>query len=147
MGAVASRRRRAMYWVCAFDRTQLLAVMGRLPAVRCDRVRVGEIFANLISNAIKYNDSAEKMVEIGCETALGPPVFFVRDNGIGIAPKHFARIFQIFRRLHARDQYGGGTGAGLTIAKKAVERHGGRIWVESASGAGSTFRFTLAPQG
>lgn len=121
-----------------------IRVLGRMPEIECDRVRIGEIFSNLISNAIKYNDHEEKLIEIGCDTTLDPPVFFVRDNGIGIQAKHFARIFQIFRRLHGRDDYGGGTGAGLTITKKAIERHGGRIWVESVPGQGSTFHFTLA---
>lgn len=131
----------------AFDLRALgatVSVTGRLPEIDCDRVRVGEIFGNLISNGIKYNDRAEKLIEIGCDTTVCPPVFFVRDNGIGIHPRHFTRIFQIFRRLHGRDDYGGGTGAGLTITKKAIERHGGRIWVESVPGEGSTFRFTLA---
>ncbi|WPL17307.1 Phytochrome-like protein cph1 [Thiorhodovibrio winogradskyi] len=120
-------------------------MLGRLPVVECDRVRVGEIFTNLISNALKYNDREEKRVDIGCDASADPPVFFVRDNGIGIAVRQYARIFQIFRRLHPRDAYGGGTGAGLTITKKAIERHGGQIWLESVPGRGSTFFFTLAP--
>ncbi len=115
-----------------------------LPVVRCDRMRVEMIFHNLILNAVKYNRQPVKRVEIGCDTAVDPPVFFVKDNGIGIAPDQCELIFQLFRRLHGRDEYGGGTGAGLTIAKKAVKRHGGRIWVESAEGRGSTFHFTLA---
>jgi PAS domain S-box-containing protein len=118
-----------------------------LPAVTCDRVRVGEVFHNLITNAIKYNDKPQKWVEVGVrEGAGGAPAFYVRDNGIGIAPKHHEAIFRIFKRLHGRDKYGGGTGAGLTIVKKIVERHGGRIWVESAVGGGTTFLFTLGPE-
>ncbi len=133
-----------------------------LPTVRCDRVRVGEIFGNLISNAIKYNDKEERWIEIGTlpaarsapadlegtsaglPAAVAPPVFYVRDNGIGIPEKHHEAVFRIFKRLHSRDRYGGGTGAGLTIVKKLVERHHGRIWLESAPGAGTTFYFTLA---
>ncbi|WP_295459079.1 ATP-binding protein [uncultured Thiodictyon sp.] len=92
-----------------------------LPVLRCDRIRVAEILSNLISNAVKYNDKADKQVVIGCDTTRDPPVIYVGDNGIGIAPKHFARIFQIFRRLHGRDAYGGGAGAGLTITRKAIE--------------------------
>jgi len=116
-----------------------------LPTVYCDRVQVGEVFNNLIANAIKYNDKPEKSIEIGYIEAASPtPVtFYVRDNGIGIREKHFEAIFRIFKRLHGPSKYGGGTGAGLTIAKKIVERHGGKIWVESTYGEGSTFYFTL----
>jgi PAS domain S-box-containing protein len=122
-------------------------VPARLPSVQADRVHMGEIFNNLIVNAIKYNDKVVKWVEIGCEPAreehAQQPVFYVRDNGIGIAPQHHEAIFRIFRRLHGREEYGGGTGAGLTIVRKIVERHGGRIWLVSQPGAGSTFYFTL----
>jgi light-regulated signal transduction histidine kinase (bacteriophytochrome) len=112
--------------------------------VRADRVRVGEIFHNLIVNAMKYNDKPEKHVEVGWrEDPGGPPVFYVRDNGIGIPEKHHDAVFRIFKRLHGRDKFGGGTGAGLTIVKKIVERHHGRIWVESSAGQGTTFYFTL----
>jgi light-regulated signal transduction histidine kinase (bacteriophytochrome) len=115
-----------------------------LPTVRADRARVGEIFQNLIVNAMKYNDKPEKWVEIGwLENVGGPPVFYVRDNGIGIPEKHQEAVFRIFKRLHGRDKYGGGTGAGLTIAKKIVERHHGRIWLDSSAGSGTTFYFTL----
>ncbi|MBR8838950.1 MAG: GAF domain-containing protein [Stigonema ocellatum SAG 48.90 = DSM 106950] len=120
-----------------------------LPMVQCDRAQVNELFSNLISNAIKYNDKAHKWVEIGFVAGNGknfylhPPTFYVRDNGIGIAQEYLERIFQIFRRLHGRDEFGGGTGAGLTIARKIAERHGGRIWVESTPTEGSTFYFTL----
>jgi PAS domain S-box-containing protein len=118
----------------------------RLPTVRCDRVRLGEVFHNLITNAVKYNDKPEKWVEVGYrDGGDGPPVFYVKDNGIGILAKHHDAIFRIFKRLHGRDKFGGGTGAGLTIVKKIVERHGGRIWVESAVGEGTTFYFTLGP--
>jgi chemotaxis family two-component system sensor kinase Cph1 len=115
-----------------------------LPTVYCDRVQVGEVFNNLIANSIKYNDKAEKMIEIGyIDESLAPITFYVRDNGIGIKEKHFDSIFRIFKRLHGPSKYGGGTGAGLTITKKIVERHGGKIWVESTYGEGSTFYFTL----
>lgn len=130
-----------------------------LPMIKCDRAQVNELFTNLISNAIKYNDKPEKWVEIGfisdtkdLEETLSPvpnssiPIFYIRDNGIGIQKVHHEKIFQIFRRLHGRDEYGGGTGAGLTIARKIVERHGGRIWVESQPHQGSTFYFTLSAE-
>jgi PAS domain S-box-containing protein len=131
-----------------------------LPTMRCDKARVGEIFGNLITNAMKYNDKSEKWIEIGYIAGQAPGdqrtraggstpqvqaarVFYVRDNGIGIPEKHHETIFHIFKRLHARDKYGGGTGVGLSIVKKIVERHGGDIWVESISGEGTTFYFTL----
>lgn len=130
-----------------------------LPTVNCDRTQVSELFTNLISNGIKYNQKPEKIIEIGYITPQENPkiiktpenlpnsdlpiVFYVRDNGIGIRKKHLESIFRIFKRLHGQNKYGGGTGAGLTIAKKIVERHGGEIWVESIYREGSTFYFTL----
>ncbi len=132
----------------------LLNVPQIFPEVYCDSIRIGEIFRNLITNAMKYNDKAEKWIEIGffdgADTGpvpnghpKGVPIFYVKDNGVGIREKHFQSIFRIFKRLHGRDKFGGGTGAGLTITKKLVERHGGRLWIESTFGEGSTFFFTL----
>ena len=121
----------------------------RLPTINCDRIRVREIFSNLVSNALKYNSGTDqRRIEIGWTSsdAIGTPTFYVRDNGIGIDPIQHRRIFEIFRRLHGRDAYGGGTGVGLTIVRRLAERHGGRVWVESALGQGSTFYFTLAPE-
>lgn len=122
-----------------------LRVPRLLPTVRADRARVGEIFYNLIVNAMKYNDKERKWIEVGfLDVPEGSsPVFYIRDNGIGIQEKHFDSVFRIFKRLHGRDKYGGGTGAGLTIVKKIVERHSGKIWVESTYGEGTTFYFTL----
>lgn len=117
-----------------------------LPTLRCDEARVAEIFRNLLTNAMKYNDKAEKWIEIGYVTPKDEPVaFYVRDNGIGIPEKHQDNIFRIFKRLHGRNKFGGGTGAGLTIIKKMIERHGGTIWVESTVGEGTTFWFMLEP--
>jgi light-regulated signal transduction histidine kinase (bacteriophytochrome) len=120
-----------------------------LPVVRCDRVRIAEVFRNLISNALKYNDKPERWIEVG--EAQPPPAggghtLYVRDNGIGIPEKHLESVFRIFKRLHPRDKYGGGTGAGLTIVKKILQRHGGRVWVDSRVGEGSTFYFTVPGQ-
>ena len=129
-----------------------------IPSIQGDYSQINELFTNLISNAIKYNNKPEKWVEIGfldrldreypemiANSAEAPArTFYIRDNGIGIPPEHLDKIFQIFRRLHGRDEFGGGTGAGLTIARKIVERHGGRIWVESTPTQGSTFYFTLS---
>ena len=131
-----------------------------LPVAHCDRVRVREVFSNLISNAAKYNDKAQPWVEVGyidaddeAPAAARPAsepaqarhdtLFYVRDNGIGIDARCKDRVFEIFKRLHAQDAYGGGSGAGLTIARKMVEQHGGRIWFDSQPGQGSTFYFTL----
>ncbi len=123
-----------------------------LPNLRCDEARVGEIFRNLITNAMKYNDKKDKWIEIGfClqedepthPTSPAPAVFYVRDNGIGIPPQHQEGIFRIFKRLHGRDKFGRGTGAGLTISKKIIDRHHGKIWLDSTVGEGTTFWFTL----
>ncbi len=135
-------------------------ILTPLPTLRCDRVRIGEVLRNLITNAMKYNDKPQKWIEIGAASVSGPkeesqtggptlysapPItaLYVRDNGIGIREKHYGSIFRIFKRLHAREQFGGGTGVGLTIVKKIIERHGGRIWIESRYGEGTTFYFTL----
>ncbi|MBD2496018.1 ATP-binding protein [Nostoc sp. FACHB-280] len=123
-----------------------------LPAVQCDPVLVNEVFTNLIINALKYNNKPEPFIEIGFITQQESdkiqkftlfPVFYVKDNGIGIQPHHYQTIFRLFKRLHSQEKYGGGTGAGLAISKKIVELHGGQIWVESSMGKGSTFYFTL----
>ena len=119
-------------------------ISSPLPYVLCDPIRTAAVFQNLICNGIKYNDQAEKRIEIGC--LEGPAItLFVRDNGIGIPPQHQEGIFTIFLRLHAREAYGGGSGAGLTIARKHIEKHGGRLWLESIPNQGSTFFFTLEP--
>lgn len=118
-----------------------------LPVVPCDRTQAELLFTNLVTNAVKYNDKPDKRVEIGYKEPVdGPdrrPVLYVRDNGIGIPEKHRHAVFRMFKRLHGRDKYGGGTGAGLAFTKKIVERHGGSIWVDSTPGEGSTFYFTL----
>ena len=127
------------------DSVQVRRPQG-LPSVRGDRAQLTEVMVNLLSNAIKYNDKAEKWVEIGVQKpdASGEPsVYFVRDNGIGIDPGYYDTIFSIFRRLHPQEEFGGGMGVGLTVVKKIIEHHGGRVWVESAPGTGSTFYFTL----
>lgn len=114
-----------------------------LPQSYCDRARIGEVFQNLLTNALKYNDKPHRWVEIGAFEKDAETIFYVEDNGIGIEEKHFVRVFQIFRRLHSQEKFGGGTGAGMTICQKIIERHGGRIWIESSPGIGSRFCFTL----
>lgn len=119
-------------------------IRNALPPIQADEKQIIKIFQNLIANAIKYNDKKDKWVEIGFSTVEKKPiVFYVQDNGIGIDSKFFDSIFKIFKRLHPRDKFGGGSGAGLTIVKKIVERHGGKIWLESTQGVGTTFYFTL----
>ncbi|MDX8379135.1 MAG: ATP-binding protein [Gallionella sp.] len=117
--------------------------VGHLGHAKGDATLIGEIFQNLISNSVKYNDKPDKWVEIGCKEQDTLPVYYVRDNGIGIAPQHQDSVFRIFKRLHEQNKYGGGTGAGLTIVKKIIERHGGRIWLESKLDLGTTFYFTM----
>lgn len=114
-----------------------------LPVVPCDPLLTQDLFRNLISNGLKYNLDPAPRVEVAASPGERCPVFRVRDNGIGIPPERQEEIFTIFRRLHGRDEYGGGTGAGLAIARKIVRRHGGWLWLESAPGAGTTFYFTL----
>jgi PAS domain S-box-containing protein len=121
-----------------------VTVPEKLPRLFCDQVRVRAVFHNLITNGVKYNDNAEKRIAVTwAEDAEGEIVFGVSDNGIGIPEKHHEKVFGIFKRLHAGDKYGGGTGAGLAIVKKIVEQHRGRIWLESEPGQGTTFHFTL----
>ncbi len=121
-----------------------VAIPATLPTVRGDRVQLEEAYTNLISNAIKYNDKLAKRIEIGWKKSRDGQVLFVTDNGIGIRSEHYEKVFLMFQRLHDRDIFGGGTGAGLTIVKKIVGRHGGRIWAESIFGKGTTFYFTLS---
>jgi light-regulated signal transduction histidine kinase (bacteriophytochrome) len=133
------------------ERHARIVVPRALPNIVCDKAQVTEVFRNLVSNAIKYNDNAERLVEIGflqsVSTKEGPErnVFYVKDNGIGIDPEFHQEIFRIFKRLqNASATSGNGTGVGLTFVKKIVERHGGRIWLKSESGKGTVFYFNLS---
>jgi signal transduction histidine kinase len=125
-----------------------LRIPRTLPTVECDREHIGEVFANLMTNAMKYNDKEKKWIEVGTAEPADPDerVVYVRDNGIGIPERHIEAVFRIFKRLHGRDQFGGGTGAGLTIVRKIVDRHHGRVWIESQSDEGTTVFFSL-PKG
>lgn len=153
LGTVVAEQVDALSATLAADGAEVV-VADPLPVVRCDRARIGEVFRNLVVNGIKYNERSDKRVEVGALPPGSPaggvetdpsegPVLWVRDNGIGILPKHRQVVFEIFKRLHPRDAFGGGTGAGLTIVKKVVERHGGRLWLKSEPGSGTTFYFTL----
>ena len=119
-----------------------LRIQPNLPTIICDQVRLKEVFKNLISNAVKFSDKPQPVVEIGYRQDDGVYAFSVRDNGIGIDAQYLEQVFGIFERLNRREDYEG-TGAGLTICRKIVEAHGGKIWVESEVGQGSTFSFTI----
>ena len=114
------------------------------------------IFTNLLSNALKFTDKTQKRVEVGyidvdeSHARPGCPpgsaahtIYYVADNGIGIEPMHFEQVFKMFKRLHGRDEFAGGTGAGLTLVRKLVERHRGKVWLDSIPKQGTTFYFTL----
>jgi len=113
-----------------------------LPELWCDPTQIARVFQNLIVNATKFRGTESPKIHVGARREGEEWVFSVKDNGIGIDPTYFDRIFVIFQRLQSRVEYEG-TGMGLAIGKRIVERHGGRIWVESRPGAGSTFCFTL----
>jgi PAS domain S-box-containing protein len=119
------------------------ATHDALPTVHGDAGQLGLIFQNLIGNALKFRGAAPPRIHVSARREGAQWVFSVRDNGIGLDPQHAERIFQIFQRLHTRTKYSG-TGIGLAICKKVVERHGGRIWVESQPGQGATFLFTIS---
>ena len=115
-----------------------------LPAVRAYDVHLMQLFQNLIGNALKYRSAAPPVIEISAsaDTESGRWLFSIRDNGIGIAPRFHEQVFGLFKRLYSAQEYPG-TGIGLAICQKLVERYGGRIWLESEEGCGTTFFFTL----
>lgn len=117
-----------------------------LPRVGADGPQITQVFQNLIGNAIKFRTAAAPQIHVGATAVPDAWQFSVRDNGIGIDPGYAERIFLIFQRLHSRREYPG-TGIGLALCKKIIERHGGKIWVESQLGAGATFYFTLPKRG
>lgn len=118
-------------------------IINQLPALVCDSLRIKEVLRNLIINAIKYNDKDQKIIEIGCHHDGVESVFFVKDNGIGIEEEFYNDIFRIFKRLNQEDDKSRGTGVGLTFVKKIIERHNGRVWLESEPHKGTTFYFTI----
>jgi chemotaxis family two-component system sensor kinase Cph1 len=113
-----------------------------LPRIAGDCFQLLQLFQNLIGNAIKYRSSEAPVVLLGASRQGDNWVFSVQDNGIGIAEQHHPRIFQIFQRLHTQTEYSG-TGIGLAICQRIVDRHGGRLWVESEPDRGSTFYFSI----
>jgi signal transduction histidine kinase len=132
----------ASYAVQAAERGVQVEIAPDLPVVQADRTRLREVLENLLGNALKFlGDQPQPSIRVGWRTQAGQPVFYVQDNGVGIAPEQRERVFGLFEKL---DPHSPGTGIGLAIVKRIVEVHGGRVWVESEGrGTGSTFCFTL----
>ena len=126
----------------AVKESQAIITHDPLPAVMGDDKQLAQLFQNLLSNAVKFGGAQPPRIHISAKQTDGEWLFSVRDHGIGLDPQYADRIFVIFQRLHTREEYPG-TGIGLAICKKIVERHGGRMWVESELGKGATFYFTL----
>ena len=129
------------------DDASAVVTFENLPVVMADFSQLMRLFQNLVENAVKYRDKdTPPEIHVQADAVGEGVVFSVRDNGIGIDPQFFNRIFVIFQRLHGRNEYSG-TGIGLAVCKRIVERHGGRIWVESKAGEGCTFFFTMPTSG
>jgi len=126
----------------AIEEKNAAITCGSLPVLMADQNQLVQLFQNLLGNAIKFCKEKTPEVHVAAKQEERYWLFSVKDNGIGIAPEHRERIFQIFQRLHTREEYEG-TGIGLAVCKRIVERHGGRIWVESEQGTGTIFWFTL----
>jgi light-regulated signal transduction histidine kinase (bacteriophytochrome) len=141
--AVDAAVRRALFNLkSAIDEAGAAVTYENLPQVSADELQLTQLFQNLIGNALKFRSASVPRVDVSCIETDAEWEFRVRDNGIGIDPQYAERIFMVFQRLHTREEYPG-TGIGLAICKKVVERHGGRIWVSSTVGEGATFHFTL----
>jgi chemotaxis family two-component system sensor kinase Cph1 len=125
----------------AMEESGAVVTHDALPTAPARAIEVQQLLQNLISNAIKYRGEKPPRVHVSCSRADGGWTFSVRDNGIGIEPNYRDKVFGVFERLHGREVPG--TGIGLATCKKIVENHGGKIWVESTAGEGSTFLFTM----
>lgn len=130
----------------AIEESGAVVTTGDLPEVIADPSQITQVFQNLVGNAIKFRGEEVPQIHVSAIKGSGEWLFTVKDNGIGIDPKYFDKIFVIFQRLHGREEYSG-TGIGLAICKRIIERHGGRIWLESRLGAGTSFHFSLPIKG
>jgi light-regulated signal transduction histidine kinase (bacteriophytochrome) len=130
----------------AIDEANAAVTRGNMPEVYGDASQITQLFQNLIGNAIKFHGPTKPEITITTLRKDGQWQISVADNGIGIEPQYFERIFLIFQRLHGRSQYKG-TGIGLAVCKRIVERHGGKIWVESKPNEGTVFYFTIPDKG
>lgn len=126
----------------AIDESAACVTWDPLPICMADPLQLSQVFQNLLGNAIKFRGELPPQIHISAEDHGADWLFSVADNGIGIEPRHAESVFQVFQRLHGKEKYPG-TGIGLALVKTVVERHGGKIWVESEVGVGSSFRFTL----
>jgi signal transduction histidine kinase len=126
----------------SIEETGSTVTCGQLPSVMANGPQLEQVFQNLLTNAIKFRDGAIPVIEIGAERKRGDWIFSVCDNGIGIAPENAEVIFSIFHRLHTRMEYSG-NGIGLSICKKIIEQHGGKIWLGNHTGPGCTFKFNI----
>jgi signal transduction histidine kinase len=127
------------------DKKVDLRIQESMPTIRCDRIKLSEVFLNLVNNAIKFsskNNKENPIVAVGYLDEGQSHKFYVKDNGIGIDPKYHSQVFGLFKRLHTSKEYEG-TGAGLSIVKRVVDDHGGKIWIDSGLGKGATFYFTI----
>src|SRR6202030_3733057 len=122
------------------DESDAVITNDPLPSIVASEATLVQLFQNLLANALKYRSKEPPRIHVSAVREETEWIFSVRDNGIGIDPRHAQQIFGVFKRLHARDKYAG-TGIGLAICQKIVERYGGRIWVESQLGQGSDFKF------
>lgn len=126
----------------SIDSNEATITHDQMPMIIADKLQLSQVFQNLIGNAIKFKGDKPPAIHIGVNKKGNDWLFFVKDNGIGFDPEFSEKVFIIFQRLHTRNEYPG-TGIGLSLCKKIVERHGGKIWVESSPGHGSTFNFTI----
>ncbi len=144
--SAAALEKALSYLQAAINECGATVTADELPTVTADPVQLTQLFQNLVGNALKYRGPQAPVVHVAFRRHGADCEFAVSDNGIGIEPQYFERIFLIFQRLHTRAEYSG-TGIGLALCRKIVERHGGRIWLESEARRGSTFRFTISPGG